>query len=238
MHKIVSLDAECASYHMMILIAPLSGMLASYFNEKIKDCQVILHSVWSIFGNHIYVILKKKYAVHCKRYQFSFVCLMSDFFYMMCLWLQDIILTHWGRDKMAAFSQTYFKRIFANENIRISTKNSLKFVPKGLINNTPALVLIIAWRWPGNKPLSEPMLVRSLTHICVTRPQWFNSSGAETGIFWKNWVRTIAANVTATCVARFSTVMIMTMQDKWALVLVEEEYCQSVLRNDKCANMS
>ena len=70
------------------------------------------------------------------------------------------------------FADDSFKRIFLNENIRISTKNSLKFVPKGLINNIPALVLIMAWRRPGDKPLSEPMLVRSLTHICVTRPQW------------------------------------------------------------------
>ena len=42
------------------------------------------------------------------------------------------------------FADDTFKRIFLNENIRISTKNSLKFVPKGLINNIPALVLIMA----------------------------------------------------------------------------------------------
>ena len=29
----------------------------------------------------------------------------------------------------------------------------------------------MAWRRPGDKPLSEPMMVRLLTHICVTRPQ-------------------------------------------------------------------
>ena len=29
----------------------------------------------------------------------------------------------------------------------------------------------MAWRRPGDKPLSQPMMVRSLTHICVTRPQ-------------------------------------------------------------------
>ena len=69
------------------------------------------------------------------------------------------------------FADDIFKRIFLNENIRISTKNSLKFVPKGLIDNITAMVLIMAWRRPGDKPLSEPMLVRSLTHICVTRPQ-------------------------------------------------------------------
>ena len=49
---------------------------------------------------------------------------------------------------------------------------SLKFVPKGTINNIPALVQIMAWRRPGDKPLSETMLVSLLTHICVTRPQW------------------------------------------------------------------
>ena len=72
------------------------------------------------------------------------------------------------------FADDIFKRIFFNENIRISIKISLKFVPKGLINNIPPLVLIMAWRRPGDKPLSEPMMVRSLTHICVTRPQWVN----------------------------------------------------------------
>ena len=73
------------------------------------------------------------------------------------------------------FADDTFKRIFLKENITISTKNSLKCVPKGLINNIPALDLIMAWCRPGDKPLSEPMLVRSLTHICVTRPQWVNT---------------------------------------------------------------
>ena len=64
------------------------------------------------------------------------------------------------------------KPIFLNENIRISIKISLKFVLKFPYNNIPALVQIMAWRRPGDKPLSEPMMVSSLTHICVTRPQW------------------------------------------------------------------
>ena len=37
---------------------------------------------------------------------------------------------------------------------------SLKFVPKGPINNIPALVQIIAWCSSGNKPLSEPMMAK------------------------------------------------------------------------------
>ena len=70
------------------------------------------------------------------------------------------------------FAEDIFKRIFMNKNVRISINISLKFVPKGLINNIPALVQIMAWCRPGDKPLSEPMMVNLLTHICVTRPQW------------------------------------------------------------------
>ena len=69
------------------------------------------------------------------------------------------------------FPDNTFKRIFLNENIRISIKISLKFVPRGPIYKIPALVQIMAWRRPGDKPLSEPMMVRLLTHIFVTRPQ-------------------------------------------------------------------
>ena len=67
------------------------------------------------------------------------------------------------------FADDTFKRIFVNETFRISIKISLKFVPKGPINNIPALVQIMAWRRSGDKPLSEPMMVWLLTHICITR---------------------------------------------------------------------
>ena len=42
-----------------------------------------------------------------------------------------ILLTYWGRDKMAALSQQRFQRHFFNENVWILIKISLKFVPKG-----------------------------------------------------------------------------------------------------------
>ena len=37
-------------------------------------------------------------------------------------------------------------------------KISRKFVPKGPIDNNPALVQMMTWRRIGDKPLSEPML--------------------------------------------------------------------------------
>ena len=79
------------------------------------------------------------------------------------------------------FAGDIFKRIFLSENCRILIKISLKFVPHGLINNSSALVQIMARHrlgdkpLAGDKPLSEPMMVSLLTHICVTRPQWVNN---------------------------------------------------------------
>ena len=63
-----------------------------------------------------------------------------------------------------------FTYISLNENAWISLKISLKFVPKVRINNSPALVQIMACRRPGDKPFSEPKMVSLLTQICVTRP--------------------------------------------------------------------
>ena len=79
------------------------------------------------------------------------------------------VLTHWGRDKMAAIFQTTFSNEFSWMKM---LEFRLKFVPKGPINNIPLLVQIMAWRLPGDTPLSEQMVVRLLMHICVSRPQW------------------------------------------------------------------
>ena len=67
------------------------------------------------------------------------------------------------------------KWIFLNEDVWILIKISLKFVPKGPMNNIPALVQIMAWRRRGDKLLFEPMMVSLLMHICINWPQWVNS---------------------------------------------------------------
>ena len=51
------------------------------------------------------------------------------------------------RQNVRHFPDDIFKCIFLNENIWISIKFSLKFVPKGPINNIPALVQIMAIIW-------------------------------------------------------------------------------------------
>ena len=95
----------------------------------------------------------------------------------LSLWQPDIakINTLRPETKWTTFCNHIFKRIFFNENVWISIKISLKFVPKGPINNIPSLVRIMARRRSGDKPLNEPMMVSLPTHICITRPQWVNT---------------------------------------------------------------
>ena len=80
------------------------------------------------------------------------------------------------------FVDDIFKCIFMNGNIWISINISLKFVPMGQIEKIPALVQIMAWYRPGDKPLSEPMMVHVilLTHIYVTGPQWVKACFLQT----------------------------------------------------------
>ena len=94
-------------------------------------------------------------------------------------WLICLTQTQWvnslrPRQNGRHVTDDIFKRIFFNENVRILIWISLKLVPKGSINNIPALVRIMAWGRPGDKPLSEPMMVRLPMHICITRHQWVN----------------------------------------------------------------
>ena len=126
--------------------------------------------------------------------------------YLRCIVIRrsNVVLNHHKsfnilrpRQNGRHFAEDIFKRIFLNENIWIPIKISLKFVSKGSINNIPALVQIMAWRRQGDKPLSEPMMVSSLTYICVTRPRWvlnklsyFFNKGYQLSIL-SNWYTVI-----------------------------------------------
>ena len=77
----------------------------------------------------------------------------------------EIINTLRLRQNGLHLADNIFRCIFFNENLWILIKISLKFIPKGQINKIPALAEMMAWRRPGDKPLSEPMFVSLLMHM-------------------------------------------------------------------------
>ena len=78
------------------------------------------------------------------------------------------VLTHWGWDEIDAILQTPFSNAFLLMKM-YAFKISLKFVPKGPIDNIPALVQKMVWCPLGDKPLSQSMMVSLLMHICNIR---------------------------------------------------------------------
>ena len=82
--------------------------------------------------------------------------------------LQDI-LSHWGWDKMAAISLTTFSNAFSWIKMY---EFSLRFHWN----------LFLRVQFTGDKPLSEPMMVNLLTHLCVTQPQCVNNIGDGHGV--------------------------------------------------------
>ena len=105
-----------------------------------------------------------------------------------------IVRERWITSTFNTLSQNYchftddiFKCIVLNENVWISIKISLKFIPRGPINYTPSLVQVISWHRTGDKPLSEPMMVSFLIHICVTRPPWINTLKQRQKSTFRRW---------------------------------------------------
>ena len=115
----------------------------------LKNTHVVL-KLWRIFG------FKDRRNILSKTTTFDF-----------CIGYNSLTFFNTLRPRQNGrhFPDDILKWIFLNENIWISIEIPLKFVPKGQINNIPALFQIMAWRRPGDKPLSEPMMVSLLTHI-------------------------------------------------------------------------
>ena len=124
---------------------------------------------------------------HNKVRQSADICIIHVTYwtYQHLFWDNFIRNTSWlntlsPRQNECHFTEDISNAFSWNKNIWIRIRISLKFVPRGLINKIPALVQIMAWRCPGDKPLSEPMLVCLQMHICVNRPQWVKT--------WKSFV--------------------------------------------------
>ena len=92
--------------------------------------------------------------IHFKNFYKSAIFLLSSGANRTC-W---IINTLRPGQNGCHFTDDIFKCVFFNENAPILIKISLKFVPRVPNNNIQALVQIMAWCWPGNKPLFEPVM--------------------------------------------------------------------------------
>ena len=117
-----------------------------------------------LFGPRYYRHFSSQIFSQMKKSQLSnFLCwilhwipsmIISTFIIVWC-WSSTpihvcIINTLRSRQDGCHFPENIFKRICLSENVWISIDISLNFVPKGSINNIPALVQIMGWHWSGH----------------------------------------------------------------------------------------
>ena len=162
-------NSKCVIQYTCWYILKQTGEVTN-LHDRIKQ---YLRMLSLPYPTNIISILIKAGVVECERYG-SYIALK----------IPTDVYGNWfntlrPRQNVRHFADDIFKCIFLNKNVWISIEMSLKFVPKGPINNIPALVQIMAWCRPGDKPLSEPMMVSLTAHICVTRPQWVNDGGQQ-----------------------------------------------------------
>ena len=122
------------------------------------SCYLVLLSFDSRPGNKTAALTQMDYCHVASSHHLLQWCHISTAVSSQSLWIIPGVNTLRPRQDGCQFPDI-FKCIFLNENIWISLEISLKFAPRGPINNIPALVQIMAWRRPGDKPLSEPMIV-------------------------------------------------------------------------------
>ena len=117
------------------------------------------------------VVIQTKDILYAFAIIYVFLCRSNNFSNLekIAYLIFYAALTHWGRNKCTPFRRRHFEMHFFNENVWIPIKISLKLVPKGPINNIPAMVQIMAWRRPGDKPLSEPMMVNLHIYVSLRR---------------------------------------------------------------------
>ena len=131
--------------------------------------QAILWKIMSTYcqlqsHHHISVKLYLKLThIHFRKCICVFMYLLQEFC-ILYPWTNR--LTHWDRDKMAAIFQTTFSNAFSwmkMHEFQLRFHWNL-FLRVQLTIFQHWSVHIMAWRRPGDKPLSEPMMLSLLAH--------------------------------------------------------------------------
>ena len=142
---------------------------------------ILLHPIIHLIQRTDHCFEREQSTTFTNSYQWTWLCVIISQWFLFQSDLSNrgsgycVVNTLRPRQNGRHLPDDIFKCISLNENVWISTEISLKFARKGSINNIPALLRIMAWRRPGDKPLSEQMMTSLLTHICVTRTQSVNT---------------------------------------------------------------
>ena len=125
---------------------------------------VIYQSTVESFWNFIYFYVVVLSAKFVRTDENSLLWVLAQFAVnIYCNRTRFYIQNFGSEKKWPRFRRRHFQ-------MHILEWRCLNLTKNGPIDNIPALVQIMAWRRPGDKSLSEPMIVSLLSHTYVTGP--------------------------------------------------------------------
>ena len=161
--------SQCEKRFLTKRMSPLAETVLAQPLIENGHSVLLLLSIWvtspadNIYGKYIARILQELIILSQQsEIQFNRVLMLWDALYYKLNTLRP-------RQNCRHFADDIFKCIFLNENVLISLKVQLKFVPNVRINNNPALIQIMDWHRPGDNPLSESMVVSTEVFNHVNR---------------------------------------------------------------------
>ena len=132
-------------------IAYALGLQQTCTKPSISTCYSLVLPMYSLLGYHGTIST-------LRQYQTTFQAVLGN-----------IVLTHWGREKMDIFQTTFSNALFLMKLYKFRLRfdwNSFLRVQLTIFQHWFG---VMALRRPGAKPLSGPNMIGLLTHICVTR---------------------------------------------------------------------
>ena len=107
--------------------------------------------------------------IHTLTYKYCYPYLKCSITVCPCIlprWLNTLRPRQYGR----YYTDDIFKWIFLRRMYGFRLKFHWNLILVAAIHIFPAQAML--WCRLGDKPLSELMMVRLLTHICIAQPQW------------------------------------------------------------------
>ena len=142
--------------------------MCTYMLAKLRQLDLSIHG--RLYQKHMHIPHWERWREQCANLEWALLCVRTVMLQGRHFQSDGQVCNHptcpdvymfnilRSRQNGCHFADCIFICIFLNGNLSILIQMSLKFVPKGVIDNNSTLVHTRGWHLAGDKPLSESIM--------------------------------------------------------------------------------